>query len=485
MNTKKHKGLLYLILLTILATVGIQIYWNTQNYKTNKQRLINDVQDSFDSSVEAYYADLAKTDFFAFLDQDTIVERRHNDNFVRIVNSDSILNFGLPSSNSKATIEFLIKESDSTRMRVRPHRSSRKFSNILWFRQKLRDSVGSVRKLFNRLITSASTENLDLKKIDSLLDNDLKRKEIGIGYQLTYYENDSLVTRFPINAKEYPLQTSSTSSYLIDLQRLEMGYSNPTLSILKKSLTGILLSLLLSGSIIFCLLYLLHTINKQKQLSEIKNDLISNITHEFKTPIATVTTALEGIRAFNLNNDPQKNTKYLDISNDQLKKLNQMVEKLLETATLDSERLVLEKEPVDLIHLLKSHVDKFKVMTDKKLSFKSNNTELMKEVDRFHFENVVSNLIDNAIKYGGSAIEVAANSILDKVEITVADDGGGINKSQREKIFDKFYRIPTGNRHDVKGFGIGLYYAKKIIEKHSGNLVLAAHDQNTIFKITL
>ena len=110
---------------------------------------------------------------------------------------------------------------------------------------------------------------------------------------------------------------------------------------------------------------------------------------------------------------------------------------------------------------------------------------LYKEVDPFHFENVITNLVDNAVKYGGDTIEVNLNSLLDATEITVADNGGKIDKNQREKIFDKFYRIPTGNRHDVKGFGIGLFYVKKIVEKHHGTIQLLPDSKNTIFKISL
>ncbi len=162
-----------------------------------------------------------------------------------------------------------------------------------------------------------------------------------------------------------------------------------------------------------------------------------------------------------------------------------MVEKLLETATLDSESLVLEREPKDLVPILKSQVDRFSLVTDKEITFKTNAEQLLKEIDSFHFENVISNLLDNAIKYGGDTVQVTLNSILEKVEIAITDNGKGIAKPQRDKIFDKFYRVPTGNRHDVKGFGIGLFYAKKIVEKHSGNLVLVPQDSYTTFKIIL
>ncbi|PRX57820.1 sensor histidine kinase [Flagellimonas meridianipacifica] len=485
MENKKFGYILYLISFTILATIAIQVYWNIGNYKTNKLALKNEVQNSFDSSVEAYYANLAKADFFTFLDTDTLNIQKKGD-FVSIIQSDSIINIDVPPNDGKVAIGKMLERIDSAKIRIRRRRPPRRFPRMHFFRQKMRDSSGSFRKLFNRLITSASIQTLDLGKLDSLLNQDLKQKEIDLAYQLNHFEDDSLLNSFSRgNAKKYAITTVSKSNYLLDYQKLELKHNNPVLSVLKKSLMGIVLSFLLSGCIVYSLFYLLRTIKKQKQLSEIKNDLISNITHEFKTPIATVSTAIEGIKNFNALRDTQKTEKYLEISQQQLKKLNSMVEKLLETATLDNDRIELEKEPHDLVALLDNVLDRLKLITDKELAFKSNSNKLIKEIDAFHFENVITNLLDNAVKYGGNRIELALNSTIDQIEITVSDDGKGIPKQQRDKIFDKFYRIPMGNRHDVKGFGIGLYYSKKIIEKHAGSLFLVPDPTHTIFKIIL
>ena len=163
-----------------------------------------------------------------------------------------------------------------------------------------------------------------------------------------------------------------------------------------------------------------------------------------------------------------------------------MVEKLLETATLDSEQLILKKETIDVVETIEKLVTKHQFLnSEKKISFSTNLKPIYINVDVFHFENVVSNLIDNAVKYGGNLIEININSILNITEISIADNGLGIDKNQQEKIFDKFYRVPKGNTHDVKGFGIGLYYSKKIIEKHTGTLSLSSTKNNTIFKINL
>ena len=163
-----------------------------------------------------------------------------------------------------------------------------------------------------------------------------------------------------------------------------------------------------------------------------------------------------------------------------------MVEKLLETATLDSEQLYLKKEPIDTVELIKKIVAKHQLLcASKEISFQSNSETILMNVDGFHFENVISNLIDNAVKYGGNSIEIELNTDKKDTEISISDNGEGVEKAHQEKIFEQFYRVPKGNIHDVKGFGIGLYYCKKIIEKHQGTIGVNSTKNQTIFKIQL
>ena len=320
-----------------------------------------------------------------------------------------------------------------------------------------------------------------------LFPTQLKNKGIDLKTSFHHLKKDTLFhqTRDSILNKE-TFSISSKSTFVRENEAFKLIYNNPDFEALKRSSFGILLSLLLYLAVISSLVYLLKIINQQKELATIKNDLISNITHEFKTPIATVSSAIEAIENFNVLDDKVKTKKYLSMSSVQLKKLHQMVEKLLETATLDSEQLILKKESVDIVEIIDKIVQKHQLFKlDKEINFSSNLKPIYLNIDVFHFENCISNLIDNAIKYGGEHIEININSILNSVEISVADDCKGIDKNQQEKIFDKFYRVPKGNTHNVKGFGIGLYYCKKIIEKHLGNINLSSTKNNTIFKISL
>lgn len=216
----------------------------------------------------------------------------------------------------------------------------------------------------------------------------------------------------------------------------------------------------------------MHIIKKQKELSLIKNDLISNITHEFKTPIATASAALEGVQSFTTNGDVEKSNRYLDVGREQLTKLNLMVEKLLETATIDNEKLALQKTKFLLSGSLQESVDRYQKLKGKKLSLQMEDKKISFYGDEFHLENAINNLLDNAIKYGGDTITVKAFEKSNVIKITVSDNGKNLKPKDAKYLFDKFYRIPSGDRHNIKGHGIGLFYTKAIIEKHGGSIKL-------------
>jgi two-component system phosphate regulon sensor histidine kinase PhoR len=352
--------------------------------------------------------------------------------------------------------------------------------------KKALDSLGDLSLFLNKLSLSIARDSIDLTLLDSILNKELSRKQLSIKYQIKEFTKDSLLQQYPIDIGALALSTITKSTLLKPEQEITLLFENASFLIFKRGLAGIFMSVFLAIAIISTLFYLTHIIKKQKQLAEIKNDLISNITHEFKTPITTVATAIEAIRDFNQENDTEKTNNYLNISQQQLVKLNTMVEKLLETAILDSDKLLLTKEKTDLIPLLQNLIQKHELVSpNKKIVFKSSIAALALQVDPFHLENALNNILDNALKYGGDTIEIEINKVLDKVEIRFTDDGKGISKTYSEKIFEKFYRIPTGNRHDVKGFGIGLYYSKKIIEKHGGQVLLQSQPGLTVFKILI
>ena len=494
MNTKKYRWLLYAITLTVITTIAVQVYWNYQNYLQNKQRVANEIQLSLDNAIEEYFADLTKKSTVAFVDTsgDSVLSKKRTKAFFSKIKFDTIFKKSKRATTIKGNNQLSFKDIKIDNI-----------DGISVFKGKSVDSIDNLKGFTNKIIISISQDSLEYSKIDSLLKNQLNSKNIALDYHLNHFNNDSIIFISDTNSIALNLngnkdiikgdkfffdwtKVNSKSTYFKNNEQFRILFKDSSFEALKRSSTGIFLSLLLSLAIISCLFYLLKIINKQKELAEIKNDLISNITHEFKTPITTVSTALEAIDTFNAIDDKEKTKKYLSISSSQLKKLHQMVEKLLETATLDSEKLLLQKEETDVVDLIKKLTSKDELHADEKnIQFVSSQESLLVSVDPFHFENAISNLLDNAIKYGGNEIEIHINNVLDTLEITVADNGNGIEKHQREKIFDKFYRVPKGNTHNVKGFGIGLFYTKKIVEKHDGKIHLLPDSNNTIFKISL
>jgi len=500
MNLKKQHWTLYFITATIVLTIAVQLYWNYNNYLDNKQRVQNEIQSSLDIAIDEYYTDLSKSNFFTIIDYDSINIKSSflKDVWNEDINSSkskvSISSIKI-SSDYKGNVSSIPKILDSIFItdtiefefndeKITPKKLTKYQPEI----QKFKINSDSLKFLkgIKSVAIALNNDEINFTRLDSIFTNQLSKKGIKTPHYLVLLEKDIKVGGSN-KAKDIELSlfSNSKSTFLRPDQNLRAYYEDPTIQALKKSSTGILLSLLLSLSVIFCLIYLLKIISTQKELAEIKNDLINNITHEFKTPIATISTAVEAIESFNVIDNKEKTKKYAAISAFQIKKLHVMVEKLLETATLDSESLMLQKEPTNIVDLIAKIAKKFELLAKKDIKFTTNIDSKILKIDLFHFENAISNLVDNAIKYGGDSIEINLNSVLNITEISVADNGKGIEKSHQERIFDKFYRVPKGNTHDVKGFGIGLYYTQKIIEKHDGSINILSNFDNTIFKLQI
>lgn len=476
MKPRTHRIILIFIILAIVATIGLQFHWNVKNYQENERRLLNDIQIAFDNGVENYFAESAKKDIMLFIgDRKPNVKMRTEIPIRDSVFAQKITYLKKGKSESRSTTIRITGDHvmlDSLRMKMPvPELAIGRAPNP------------EMREFANRIFVSMLRDSIDLKRLDSVVSKELSRKDIGIVHNIRHLKH-------PVG-KGHPddfmkVKTYAKSTYLAPGQKLLLAYHHPTLLALKRSSTEIILSLLFSLSIIGCLLYLLHVINRQKKVEEIRNDLISNITHEFKTPITTVISAIEGIRNFNAQNDREKTARYLDISQRQMEKLQDMVEKLLDTATLDTDALVLKKEPVDIVAMLHAITEKYVVGEQtKSITPVAEMESLVIQADAFHLENALGNIVDNAVKYGGQRINIRLEAGHTAVNISVEDDGPGIDDWHRERIFEKFYRIPTGNVHNVKGFGIGLFYSRKIIEKHGGRLELLPSKGLTVFKITL
>lgn len=514
MQERHYKTILYFIIAAILGTLAMQGYWNYKNFEAGKQQLINDVQNSLNDAVDSYYATRAEESIKNF----TIVEElsplyptkqdtqdleslkksmERIDSITHKLKGEISINVDLRKGAEEIT---MWKKNDSNNIEtlIDKIKYKKDLNDSLFFLNKDKDTLypDAISKITSQIVYSFFIETLDLETLDSLFTKNLSLKKINIEYQLATTQEEAInvntnsiaspyfVSNPELSSTSEILKTTASSDFLKPNQDIYLSYTNTTSTILKKNLISYLLSLLFVIAIISCLLYLLRIIKNQKQLAEVKNDLISNITHEFKTPLATIGAAMEGVQLFNKNNDVEKTQRYAKVATTQVSKLTTMVEKLLETATLDSENLELNIEETDLVHLLKTVTTKEAVLASSKgVSFKTYTPTLLHPVDPFHFENALNNLLDNALKYGGDTIEVSITRNKNTTEIIISDNGNELTNAQSKQIFEKFYRVPKGNTHDVKGFGIGLYYTKAIVEKHGGTIEVQV--KPTTFKITL
>jgi two-component system phosphate regulon sensor histidine kinase PhoR len=237
--------------------------------------------------------------------------------------------------------------------------------------------------------------------------------------------------------------------------------------------------------------YTLFVILKQKRLSEIQKDFINNMTHEFKTPISTIAVSTEVLKDPAILNQPERLLNYTAIIEKENARLKQHVERVLQVARLDKEDFGLKKENADVHQLIQEAVKNASLTLHErqgKITVDLQASDHQLAVDKLHLTNVIQNLIDNAIKYCKTIPEITIKTTneLKRLVITVEDNGIGISAENQKRIFQKFFRVPTGNVHDVKGFGLGLSYVKTIVDVHGGNIrVQSELGKGSAFKITL
>lgn len=250
--------------------------------------------------------------------------------------------------------------------------------------------------------------------------------------------------------------------------------------------TTILIILILG----FAFWYLIKTIMHQKTLDQMKDDFTNNMTHELKTPIAVAYSAADALLNFKQGDNKERRDKYLAICKEQLADLSGRVEQILSMSMERRQTFVLNKEEINISDILDNLIAQFKLRYKKNINFSTHiePNDLLVKADRTHLSNMLSNLIDNAIKYSGESVNVAIKAYQNDLSyiIEVKDNGVGISVDKKAYIFDKFYRVTHGNKYSVKGYGLGLYYVKMMAEKHGGSVTVSSTvNKGTTFIINL
>ncbi len=287
-------------------------------------------------------------------------------------------------------------------------------------------------------------------------------------YTSNYYKDDS---DFKFVANLFPNDIfRSWSPLALDIYFPHQG------QFIIKSL-GILFgsSLIFTLFILLTFLYTLRTILNQKKLSEIKSDFINNMTHEFKTPIATISLATDNIANPMIIKNPEHISSFLKIIKEENKRMNNQVERVLQMSLIEKRDFQLMPIEKDLHQIVNDAVQKMQLLAEQKSAVISSHLNAVKtvfNVDEVHFTNVIVNLLENALKYSreNPVIDILTSNNKNGIEITIRDNGIGMSKEQQAKVFEKFFRATKGNIHNVKGFGLGLSYVKAIMLQHGGNI---------------
>jgi two-component system, OmpR family, phosphate regulon sensor histidine kinase PhoR len=466
---KKLRWLLVLMGATILGITGFQLYWLRQNYAREEKSLAIKAEVSFRETIQHLQVARLKLD-------------------------------GIPMDTfNKGKVKVFMSDGNEEQVNVRFTPRDEIVSTINVIREKMNDSLkkspGHKKEMIismkNIMMTHGKNDSLKftdkipdprrdhfyrfLYDVDSLQDS-LKIKEINTAYNLAL-ERQKLnipfnVTRLDTSFADGPVFNEVTVGFVNPITyRLQLGNTFPYL--IKRIRLPVLFSILLLGITILSFVLLYKTLLKQQKLAEWKNDIISNITHELKTPIATVGVAIEALKNFNAMQDPQRTKEYLDISSNELQRLGLLVDKVLKLSVFEKKEIELKIEWFDCRQLAEEVMNMMKLQFEKyhaTTSLRAEGDNFLIEADKLHITSVIYNLLDNAMKYSNEnpVIEVRLKSKEQHIELRVEDNGIGIPAEYKKKVFDKFFRVPTGNTHNAHGYGLGLSYVSEVLKRHHG-----------------
>ena len=325
----------------------------------------------------------------------------------------------------------------------------------------------------------------DMEVMDSVLYNQLSNRFIYPDFLCVEVvnSNDSVICGNPKFNGE-----SGLDSFSFNINPDEgiyyKAYMTPLTRHILSQMFGIIITVfLLMVAFSLAFWYLFRTVSRLRTIEEMKDDFVSNMTHELKTPIAIAYSANDALLNYDTSNDPDKKTKYLTIANKQLKRLGELVENILAMSMERRKAMKLRPEDIPLREFVEEIAAAQRMRGDKDITINVNVADnIVVEADKTHLANVLNNLIDNAIKYSDESVEITITG--DNHDLSVRDNGIGIPSKSIPYLFNKFYRVPHGNRQDVRGYGIGLYYVKCILDKMGWDIkVNSVEGKGSIFTI--
>ncbi|MBX2924859.1 MAG: HAMP domain-containing histidine kinase [Chitinophagaceae bacterium] len=442
-----------LMVAAILLIAAFQIYWLYMNIEEEKRNLRWRTNFLFREAVFDLRASKLKLD------------------------TTARFRYGLPPDIARFTDAVRQKLFDSTDQ-VIPQRNSiitlEKQGTFSMSDSMPRGGYRSAGRFFEFLIGIDSLQDsLKIKDIMYAYTASLQKEKINVPFTIVKSIDSAQAIKGPPPRPEWNKVTIGFThpvSY-----RLELG--NTSSYLLAKLLPQILFSVFLLGLTISAFVFLYRNLKAQQRLTDIKNEFISNITHELKTPISTVSVAIEAIKSFDVLKRPETAREYLDIAGNELNRLSMLVDKVLKLSMFEKQQTELKQDEFDIRQLANEVINSMSLQFEKakaKVYLHAAGDNFTIHADQMHITSVLYNLIDNALKYSKDqpVINISIHCDPKYCTIKVKDNGIGIDEEYRQKIFEKFFRVPTNNRHNIKGYGLGLSYVAHIVRQHHGTISL-------------
>jgi len=457
---KSKKWLPVLMAVTILGITAFQIYWLKKTYQREERTLEIRSNVSFRETIFSLQVSKLKLD-----------KLQLDSNKIKQVNleADSQPHYK-PHPKMSGLINMLVQKAKGTSLGrhffnnpVNGDTGRLAERNIFWKRDRL------VQFLYD---LDSLQEPIKISEIDSAFARRLHDQNMDVPFT---------IKKAKTNFNDEPAHNQVTIGFSHPVTyQLSLGNTFPYL--IKRIIAVILLSLFLVTLTTLSFTFLYRNLVRQQRLADIKNEFISNITHELKTPIATVSVAIEALRSFNGTIDAQKTKEYLDISANELQRLSLLVDKVLKLSMFEKKEIDLKYEWLDMKELVNEVTSSMRLQFEKRKAIVDVHAEgdTTLQGDRLHLVSVIFNLMDNALKYSNSQpnIHIGIKGNGPKVTLSIADDGIGIPNEYKERVFEKFFRVPTGNVHNAKGYGLGLSYVAHVVQQHAGSIKVESAEGN-------
>lgn len=449
---KNFKWLPVLMGLTILAIAAFQLYWLQKAYEREERTLEMRTNILFRETVRGLQASKLRLDRFGDSVRPTRILVRSGKPHTRMLPPEQKM-----TSMVDVVMQKINDSGNTVIITERGRRDSGAFPGRGY--NPRRDRL--VQFLFD---VDSLQDSIRIRELDTAYARRLDEQNLDIPFT---------ILRVPTRETQEPVYNEVTLGFQKPVTfRLELG--NTTGFLMKRILAPLLFSFFLVAFTVLSFTLLYRNLLRQRRLGDIKNEFISNITHELKTPIATVSVAIEALRSFNASMDPVRTKEYLDISANELQRLSLLVDKVLKLSMFEKKEIDLKYEELDMQQLVKEVTASMRLQFEKHHATVKLTSEgdTMLQGDRLHLVSVIFNLLDNALKYSSDSPRIGIHiaGMAGKVTLTVSDSGIGIPSEYHTRIFEKFFRVPTGNLHNAKGYGLGLSYVAHVIRRHDGNI---------------